>query len=339
MIGQRTGERLLEHGGRVIDWKILLGASARIVALVALFVALSIASPSFLSVGNLINVLRVASLIIIMALGEMVVILLGGIDLSIGSVLTVAAIVAATLIKGEVAGTENLHYSIGILAGLATGVFFGLLNGLMVTKVKLPPFIATYGMMFVAGGAAIISSRGYVIYDFEKDFRWWGTGSVASIPVPVILMVVLALVIHFTLSQTALGRSIYAIGGNRKAAQLVGINETRVTLIAYMISGFCAAFAAVLFVARLNAAEVAMGDFFLLPVVATVIIGGTSLAGGKGTVIDTIIGGLILAFINNALILLGVSSYWQSFAMGVLIILAVLADRFGRDIEIVPSGH
>jgi ribose transport system permease protein len=339
MAGHAAREQLVEIGDTAAELKAVLAGSSRILALLVLFVAISIASPHFLSIPNLLNVVRVASFIIIIALGEMVVVLLGQIDLSVGAVLTVSAIIGAGIIHGDVPGTENLHYSVGILAGLATGVFFGLLNGLLVTKVKLPSFIATYGMMFVAAGAAIISLGGYVIYNFEPEFRFWATGSVAGVPVPILLMVGLAVVLHFILSQTSLGRSIYAIGGNRHAAKLVGINETRVTIIAYMICGFTTAFAAILYTARLNAAEVAMGDFFLLPVIGTVIIGGTSLSGGKGTVMDTIIGGLLLTLINNGLTLLGVSSLWQSFAMGALIVIAVVVDRFATGVDVIPSGH
>jgi ribose transport system permease protein len=323
-----------------LEWKSILAGSSRILALVILFIGISIASPHFLSVTNVLNVVRIASLILIVAFGEMVVILLGEIDLSVGAILTVSAIIAAGIIKGEVIpGTENLPYGVGILAGLAVGVFFGLLNGLLVSKVKLPSFIATYGMMFVANGAAIVAMGGYVIFNFDDGFRTLGRGYLGGIPIPVLLMAALALVLHFVLSQTGLGRAIYALGGNKSAAQLVGINRTKITIIAFMISGFCAAFAGILQVARLNAAEVAMGDFFLLPVVATVIVGGTSLSGGKGTVIDTIIGGLLFAFINNALTLLGVSSLWYYFSMGALIVLAVLVERLGRGADVIPSGH
>ena len=336
---QKLVEPLVEAQETPVQWTSILAGSSRLLTLFILFAAISILSPHFLSIGNIMNLVRVASLILIIALGEMVVILLGEIDLSVGAILTVSAIISAGIIKGEGTGTSGWHYGFGILAGLATGVFFGLLNGLLVAKVRLPSFIATYGMMFVANGAAIVAMGGYVIYGFENDFRFWGKGFVLGIPVPILLMLALALVLHIVLSQTSLGRYIYAIGGDRKSAKLVGINETKVILIAYMISGFCAAFAAVLHVGRMNAAEVAMGDYFLLPVIATVMIGGTALSGGRGTVVDTIIGGLLLALINNALTLLGVSSQWYYFSMGALIVIAVMIGQLGRAVDVIPSGH
>lgn len=337
---QRTTTAVLAEAQETSTrWTSVLAGSSRLIALAVLFIAISIASPHFLSVGNIMNVVRVASLILIIALGEMVVILLGEIDLSVGAILTVSAIISAGIIKGETTGTAGWHYVFGILAGLATGMFFGLLNGLLVTKVRLPSFIATYGMMFVANGAAIVAMGGYVIYGFEEDFRFWGKGFFMGIPMPILLMIAVAIVLHILLSQTALGRYIYAIGGDRKSARLVGIDQTKVTIIAYVISGFCAAFAAILHVARMNSAEVAMGDYFLLPVIATVIIGGTSLSGGRGTVLDTIIGGLLLTMINNALTLLGVSSQWYYFSMGALIVAAVMIGQLGRAVDIIPSGH
>jgi len=330
---------LVEAQETPVQWTSILAGSSRLIALALLFIGISLASPHFLSTGNIMNVVRVASLTLIIALGELVVILLGEIDLSVGAILTVSAIITAGVIKGEATGTADWHYGFGVLAGLATGVFFGLLNGLLVTKAKLPSFIATYGMMFVANGAAIVAMGGYVIYGFEDDFRFWGKGFFMGIPMPILLMVAVAVVLHFVLSQTAFGRYVYAIGGDRRSARLAGINQTQVIIIAYMISGFCAAFAAVLHVARMNSAEVAMGDYFLLPVIATVIIGGAALSGGRGTVPDTIIGGLLLAMINNALTLLGVSSQWYFFSMGALIVIAVMIGQLGRAVDIIPSGH
>jgi ribose transport system permease protein len=298
---------------------------SRVFVLAFLVILMALVSPAFLTKTNSINVLRQASLAAILALGETIVILTAGIDLSIGAVLTTSGIVAGTVLK-----IEGLPVWVGMLAGLGFGSLVGLVNGLMVAVVRLPPFIATYGTMWIATGLSVVFLRGYIIYDFDPRFRFIGKGYVLGIPMPIIIMAGMYLVFYFLMHRTTLGRSVYALGANREAARLSGIKVEGTLIKAYTISGFCAGLAGLLFVARLNAAEAGLGESLLLPVIAGIVLGGTSLLGGEGSIIGTLIGTLIMIIVFNGMNLLGISSIWQATVQGAIIIIAVLLDQWGR---------
>ncbi len=294
--------------------------ASRLTALVVIVVVLSLLSPYFLTTNNITNVFRQAALQFMMSAGLTIVVLTGGIDLSIGAVLGLAACLGASLIAtGDVVP--------GILAALAAGLACGLVNGILVAYVRLPPFIATYGMLWIAFGLGYVFMRGSVIYGMPPEFRVFGAGFVGPVPVPILVALVLLAALVVLLRYTPLGRSFYAIGGNVNAARLSGMPVRRRTMMAYAISGLLAGFAGLIVIARTNAADAGLGEELLLPTIAAVVLGGTSLMGGVGGVVGTAIGSLILALIINGMNLLGVDTYWQWGVLGALIILSVLADE------------
>ena len=306
-----------------LDPRILYTGS-RLLVLGLLCAVLTIASPVFLTTTNVLNILRVASLLVILAIGQTVVILTAGIDLSIGSVLTLASAITALALKA------GIPLPLAVAAGLVVGAALGFLNGLMVAVVKLPPFIATYGMMWVAAGFAVVLLKGHVVYGFDEDFRFLGVGNVMGVPMPIVLMVAMWVPSYLLLRHTTFGRSLYAVGANQEAARLSGIKKDQILMLAYTLSGLLAAAAGLVFVARLNASEAGMGANLLLPAIAAVVIGGTSLFGGEGGIVGTLIGALIMTIVQNGMNLLGIESVWQGVVLGALIIVAVLVDQWAR---------
>ena len=308
---------------RRFDPRILYSGS-RLIVLFLLCVVLTLASPVFLTGTNALNVLRVASLLVILGIGETIVILTAGIDLSIGSVLTLSSVIAATGLKA------GIPLPLALASGLAVGAGLGLLNGLMVAVVKLPAFIATYGMMWVATGFAVVILKGHVIYGFRENFRYLGIGNLMGVPMPIIIMVLLWIPAYLLLRRTTFGRSIYAVGANQETARLSGIKKDQTLILAYTLSGLLAGAAGLLYVARLNASEAGIGTNMLLPAIAAVVIGGTSLFGGEGGIVGTLIGALIMTIVQNGMNLLGIESVWQGVILGALIALAVLLDQWAR---------
>jgi ribose transport system permease protein len=306
-----------------LDPRILYGSS-RLFVLVLLCLVLTLASPVFLTGTNALNVLRVASLMVILGIGETIVILTAGIDLSIGSVLTISSVIAAMALKAGV------PLPVALVSGVAVGAALGFLNGLMVAVVKLPPFIATYGMMWVASGFAVVLLKGQVIYGFNEDFRFLGVGTLMGIPMPIIIMVVLWIPTYLLMRRTTFGRSLYAVGANQEAARLSGVKKDQTLILAYTSSGVLAAAAGLVYVARLNASEAGIGVNMLLPTIAAVVIGGTSLFGGEGGIVGTMIGALIMTIVQNGMNLLGIESVWQGVVLGALIVIAVLLDQWAR---------
>jgi ribose transport system permease protein len=317
-----TGIEVKSRGG-FLDPRILYSGS-RLFVLILLGIALTLASPVFLTGTNALNVLRVASLLVILGIGETIVILTAGIDLSIGSVLTLSSVIAATGIKADV------PLPLALASGLAVGAGLGLLNGLMVAVVKLPAFIATYGMMWVASGFAVVLLKGHVIYGFKEDFRFLGVGNPMGIPMPIIIMVILWIPAYLLMRRTTFGRSLYAVGANQEAARLSGVKKDQTLILAYTLSGILAAAAGLVYVARLNASEAGIGANMLLPTIAAVVIGGTSLFGGEGGIVGTLIGALIMTIVQNGMNLLGIESVWQGVVLGALIVVAVLLDQWAR---------
>jgi ribose transport system permease protein len=295
---------------------------SRLIALALLVTTLSTLSEYFLTWSNLINVLRQASLQFLMSAGMTIVVLTAGIDLSIGAVLGLSACISASLIS-------NGHVGLGIASALMAGTACGIINGVIVTIARIPPFIATYGMLWIAFGLGYVFMRGEVIYGLPEGFRFIGAGFVGFLPVPVIVAAVLLVVLHFVLHKTVLGRSIYAIGGNPDAARLSGMPVTRRLITVYALSGLLAGFASLVVIARVNAADSGLGEDLLLPAIAAVCLGGTSLFGGVGGIMGTAVGSLILALIVNGMNLLGIQTFWQSGVMGAIILISVLVDQFG----------
>jgi ribose transport system permease protein len=285
----------------------------------ALVVLLAIVSPHFLTTDNMVIVLRQAALQFLMAAGLTMVVLTGGIDLSIGAVLGLGACLGA----GFIASGSVL---LGVAAALGAGLACGLVNGALVAYVGIPAFIATYGMLWVAHGLGYVFMKGEVIHGFPAAFRALGAGFVGGIPVPVLVGAAILVVLHVVLHLTRFGRALYAIGGNAAAAKLSGMPTRRYVVSVYALSGVLAGFAGLVVIARVNAADSGTGEELLLTAIAAVCLGGTSLFGGAGGVVGTAIGSLILALVVNGMNMLGIATFWQAFAMGVIVILAVFAD-------------
>jgi ribose transport system permease protein len=293
------------------------------IALLVIAVGLSIVSPDFLRVDNLLNVMRQSSINALIAFGMTLVILLGGIDLSAGSVLALSSVIIANLLQS---GTPPV---VATLAGIVAGGLMGLGNGLIISKGKVAPFIATLGTMTVLRGLALVMSNGSPISDFNSDFfSMLGGGYVARlIPIPVVLMLIVFGIFWFVLKKTVFGRHVYATGGNAESAKLSGVKVDRVQLWVYTISGVMAAIAGVVLTSRLNSAQPTAGTGYELDAIAAVVLGGTSLTGGRGWIFGTLVGALLIGVLNNGLNLLDVSSFYQQVIKGSVILLAVLIDR------------
>jgi ribose transport system permease protein len=296
----------------------------RLLAAGLICVALSILSESFLTTNNILNVLRQASLLFFLASGLTLVILTAGLDLSIGANIGISACLAGTVIKAT--GSPVL----GTLVGLGVGTLVGLCNGLMVTKLRIPSFIATYGMLWVLHGVTYYYMAGETIHGFPPGFRQIGSGYFLGIPIPVYLMLVFLVVGIVFAQRTTWGQQIYAIGANPVAARLSGVPVNRRLILVYTVSGAMAGVASIVFLARLNSAEGDIGEAMTLPAIAAVLIGGTSLFGGVGTVFGTFVGALILTLVLNGMNLLAVNASWQPLVTGVIVVLAVWLDMIGR---------
>jgi ribose transport system permease protein len=290
------------------------------VGLIVVTTVFWILSPYFLTVSNLMNIAEQASINAVIAVGMTFVIIAAGIDLSVGSIVALSGVVLAGALQ------SNVPVVPAILLGLGVGALCGLSNGVLISYGKLPPFIATLGMMSVARGAALFYTDGRPVSGFSPEFRSLATGAIAHIPSPVIIMIVLYVLAHGVLNRTRLGRYTYAIGGNEEAANLSGINTRMIKTMIYGICGMLSGLAAVILTARLNSAQPIAGMMYELDAIAAVVIGGTSLLGGEGKISGTLIGVLIMGILRNGLNLLGLSSFTQQVVIGCVIILAVLVD-------------
>jgi ribose/xylose/arabinose/galactoside ABC-type transport system permease subunit len=297
----------------------------------------AIMEPRFLSSVNLFNVMRQVSITGLLAIGMTFVILTAGMDLSIGWLLAFAGLVAAAVAKGGMedrftVGDETIGYGwqLAALAAIAVGLLGGLLQGVAITKLKVPAFVVTLGGMSVFRGAALLFAAGGPISGFQPDYTWWGQGRIAGVPVPVIIFLVAALIAHVVLSYTRYGRRVYAVGGNPEAARLAGVNVNFVIASVYVIMGFFAGLGAFVLSARLNSAEAVAGTGYELTVIASVVIGGTSLFGGSGSIFGTVIGAILIGVLLNGLVLMNVNSYIQQIIIGVIIVLAVAFDTFAK---------
>ncbi|MCI7478925.1 ribose ABC transporter permease [[Pasteurella] aerogenes] len=297
-----------------------------IIALLVLIAIVSGINPDFFSVDNILNILRQTSVNAVIAVGMTFVILIAGIDLSVGSILALTGAIAASMVGAE------LPIILVIVATLLLGTFLGGVSGIIVAKGKVQAFIATLVTMTLLRGVTMVYTDGRPIStgfsDVADSFAYLGTGYLFGIPVPIWLMVIVFAVAWYILKHTQIGRYIYALGGNEAATQLSGINVTKVKIFVFAVSGFLSALAGLIVTARLSSAQPTAGVSYELDAIAAVVVGGTSLMGGKGRVMGTLIGALIIGFLNNALNLLDISSYYQMIAKALVILVAVLSDNY-----------
>ena len=295
-----------------------------LIPLVVLSIVIGIINSAFYSFENLINVLRSTSFIFITAIGMTIVLVSAGLDLSVGSVMALGSYVTALAL------TNGIPIPLCIVIGIATGMLIGIINGLVIVKLNIPPFIATLGMFYMAKGMVLIASKGIPIYPLPESFNVIGQSSLFNIPYIVIIALFLGVLADFILKKTTFGRNVYAIGGNSETARLSGISVDKLKLSFYVIVGGLAAFTGLLLASRMGSAQPSIGQQFELKVIAAVIIGGTSLFGGKGTIMGTFLGALFMTVLTNGMSLMRVSPYWQQFIIGAIIILAVAMDQYKR---------
>ena len=294
-----------------------------LLALVVLVVFVTIMNPNFLAPANLLNLLRQVSTNALIAFGMTFVIITGGIDLSVGSTLALSS----ALMAGMIASGPNPVLAMGM--GLLLGAFLGACNGVMITKGKMAPFIATLATMTIYRGLTLVYTDGNPITGIGDSFifKYMGRGYLFGIPFPVVVMLLFFGVLYVLLHKMTFGRKTFALGGNEKAAFIAGIKSDRIKIAIYSISGLMAAVAGIIITSRLNSAQPTAGNAYEMDAIASVVLGGTSLSGGRGRLVGTLIGALIIGTLNNGLNLLGVSSFYQQVVKGVVIIIAVLLDR------------
>jgi ribose transport system permease protein len=305
-----------------------------VIALLLLCIVLSFLTDKFFTAENGLNVLRQVAVNICIATGMTLIVLTAGIDLSVGSVLALCGAVTAGLFKnGLEFPSSDLYVGFTILGamlgGLLLGALLGWFNGFTITKFNVPPFVATLAMLTIARGFTMLYTKGHPISNLGKDFAFIGSGSFIGIPIPVWIAILVVLIAVFITQKTRLGRYIYAIGGNEQAARLSGININKVKLIVYAMAGTLAALGGIIVTARLDSAQPNAGTSYELDAIAAVVIGGTSLSGGKGSVWGTVMGAIIIGVLNNGLVLLNVSPFWQQVVKGAVILLAVIIDKLG----------
>jgi ribose/xylose/arabinose/galactoside ABC-type transport system permease subunit len=298
-------------------WPAQLGLA---IALAILMAALSIAKPNFLTVANLVNLVRQISINGILATGVTFVLLTGGVDLSLGSVVALAGVVAACFAH------PDQSVFVGVLAGVAAGTLCGAVNGWVVARGRIAPFVVTLGMMTAARGLALLISGGKPVSNLSTAFTRIGGGDVVSVPVPIVIFFAVAVLAHIFLNNTRLGRYVYAAGGNRNAALASGVNVSGIKIIAYTLCGTLAGLAGVVLASRITTGQPNAGIGYELDAIAAVVIGGTSLNGGVGGVGGTILGALLIGVLNNGMDLLNVSSYYQQVLKGLIIVGAVWLD-------------
>ncbi|MEB3104018.1 ABC transporter permease [Ferviditalea candida] len=300
---------------------VLLSRYGMLLILIALMILISILAPTFLTSENLFNIVRQMSVVGIVAIGVTFVIITTGIDLSSGSLIALVSVVVATL-----AHPGQYPLIITIMAGLGVGVMTGVINGTIISKGKIAPFIVTLGMMTAARGAALLYTGGRPIGNLSDSFKFIGQGDLFGIPVPILIFLFVGVVSYLLLNNTKFGKYIYAIGGNEQAAVIAGINVDKYKIILYGYAGLLSAIAGIILTSRIASGQPTAGMMYELDAIAAAVIGGTSLAGGVGTIGGTIIGALIIGVMNNGLDLMNVSSYWQQILKGAIITIAVFVD-------------
>lgn len=295
-----------------------------LIFLIVLFVLLSLSSPYFLTVDNLTKVLRQVAVVGIVTVSMTMVILTGGIDLSVGSILGLTSIVLAKLM---VAG---ISVPIAIIITLISGMGLGLFNGFLINKIKISPLISTLGTMTIYSGISYIVTKGVSIFGFPKSFSFIGQGYILRVPVPIIILILVYIFGFFILNDTRFGRYLYGIGANEKASILSGVDVVKIKYIVYMISGLLASLASVVMLSRINSALPSTGAGLEFDVVTAVVLGGISVNGGEGKLQGVVIGLLIIAILSNGMILLGVDTYFQTVVKGAVLLMAVGIDNISK---------
>ena len=296
-----------------------------VIALIILMAVITIINSNFLTANNLLNLLLQVTSNALIAFGMTFVILTGGIDLSVGSILALSSALTAGLLG------SGMPVTLAILISLILGCILGMMNGLLISYGKLAPFIVTLATMTIFRGATLVYTNGNPITKGLSDtflFQFLGQGYIVGIPFPVIIMFIVFIVLYVLLHKTAFGKSVYAIGGNEKAAYISGVKLNKVKIIIYSISGIMASISGLIITSRLSSAQPTAGASYEMDSIAAVVLGGTSLSGGKGRILGTLIGALIIGVLNNGLNIIGVSAFWQQVVKGVVILIAVLIDRF-----------
>ncbi|GAA0966383.1 ribose ABC transporter permease [Acrocarpospora macrocephala] len=316
-----TAWRSPERGPGFAYWWDRLGIVAVLIVLVAL---MAVIAPNFATVDNLLNIARSISINAILAAGMTFVILTAGIDLSVGSIVAVSGVVAV------LSAVADVPAPLAIVAGVLAGAVAGLLNGLLTSYLALAAFIVTLGTMTCLRGLAYTMTDGQPIVSNTLNFRDIGNGYMLGVPVPVVVMAVVYLVAWFLLERTRYGRHVYAVGGNAEAARLAGVNVRAVTTSVYVLAGACAGLAGVIFAARVVSAQPTAGTGYELDAIAAVVLGGTSLMGGRGRILGTLVGSIILGVLSTGLILMNVPFFTQLLVKGVVIILAIGIDSLKR---------
>jgi ribose/xylose/arabinose/galactoside ABC-type transport system permease subunit len=317
VVQKRTGSRLINRLSQVKELGILA-------ALAIMCVIIGTTNPAFFSAFNLFSIGKQTSLVAIIGVGMTFVIITGGIDLSVGSVMGLGGIVTAIMLK------SGMPIPIGILGGMLTGTVIGFFNGHISKLFGIPPLITTLGTMNIARGLIYVLTRGIPVYGLPEAFFLLGQGDLLGVPWLIIIAVAISLVGHFILSMTTYGRALYATGGNSEAARLAGMDVERIKVSTFVIVSTLAALSGILLTSRLSSGEVTAGIGWEMDVVAAVIIGGTSLFGGSGTILGTVLGAAIMSVLRNGMVLMRVSVYWQTIIIGFVIILAVAVDQFRR---------
>lgn len=295
---------------------------AIVIAFLALLIVVSILCSSFLTPSNLILVLNQTSINGILAVGITYVLITAGIDISIGSVVGLSGVISAMVVKADA------PLPVGFLCGILAGTLVGVIIGILVTKGKLAPYIVTLGFLTIIRGAALLIAGGRPISSLGDAYGWIGNHNVFGvIPCPVIIFLIVVVIGHIILAHLQIGRYIYAVGGNSNAAEACGISPNKVKMFVHVFCGTCAGLAGVILSSRVITGHPGAGEGYELDAIASAVVGGTSLAGGTGSIPGTVIGALIIAVIGNGLDLLGVSSYWQDIVKGAIIVVAVLLDR------------
>lgn len=292
-----------------------------LLGLILLVVILSVISSNFLSISNIFNVLRQVSINALIAFGMTFVILTGGIDLSVGSIVALSSALAAGMMA------SGMNSGIAILAGILSGAAMGTVNGVIISRGKVAPFIATLATMTIFRGLTLVYTQGKPITGLPESFGMIGRGYLFEIPMPVIWVLIAFVVLYVILKFTTFGRHVFALGGNEEATRLSGISTSRVKTLVYTISGLLAAVSGIILTSRLNSAQPTAGTSYELDAIAAVVIGGTSLSGGKGWIVGTLVGAMIIGILDNGLNLMNVSSFYQQVVKGAVILLAVLLDR------------
>lgn len=309
------------------DWFLRRPESGIILILVVFTIIVTCVNPTFIDPKNLINILRASGFTMISVVGMSMVLIIGGLDLSIGSIYALGALVCAMSITDW-----GLPVPVGILVGLMVGLLCGIINGVLIVKTDIPPMIATLGMQYALRGAVSVLTKGVPVYPLPDSFVDLEPHKIFGVPIIVVIAILIAIVGHIALARTYFGRSIYALGGNQEAARISGINIQRTKMLVYMIMGVLVAFAGIMTASRLGSAEPSTGSGLEMKVICGAVIGGISISGGMGTMLGAALGAVFMEALTNSLTVMKISVYWQNVVFGIVMILSVLLDQYKRSL-------